>query len=54
MTLKRSITIELEGEEESDLDDALDEAVTRIKAGKREGSGGPEDSNYRFQVKEYD
>ena len=54
MTLKRKITIELEGEEESDLDDALDEAVTRIKAGNREGWDRNEDSNFRFQVTEYD
>lgn len=54
MTLKRSITIELEGEDEDDMEEALDEAVTRIKAGNREGWDTNEGGNFRFQVTEYD
>jgi hypothetical protein len=54
MTLKRSITIELEGEEESDLEEALDQAVTSIKEGRLEGRGDTDDGNFRFQVTEFD
>lgn len=54
MTLKRSITIDLEGEDESDLEEALEEAVNRIKSGNREGWDRNEHSNFKFQVTEYD
>lgn len=52
--MKQVITITVEGEDEADIEEALAEAVNRIKSGNREGQDRNEYGGFSFTVEHAD